>query len=309
MWSTAWNIYDDTINVSGTFSGISVARSAPIGSIIGDEKTLYINWSGYAYLYCYSNPIIVTAINTSAAAPVDVVANGYPTSAGRVFPTNIPGVGVLTRIKTFGNIKDSLFFPLNQQVPAGSYTYTPTLGVLLVKIGDIEPGTHVVKGKSSLTTLNNTFLTSDFSITLTAESCTVANAGAVTSVPMGNVSISTLHPTSKPQRFQIPLTNCATGSSLNNIVNVTFTPVNGSTIVDAVNGITGLDSTSTAKGVGVQILREDGVTAFPLGTATPAGAITRGETVLNFYARYIKTADSPQAGRANAKVNFTVSYK
>ncbi|MFG1173034.1 fimbrial protein [Erwiniaceae bacterium CAU 1747] len=309
LWLNGWSTaYDDTVPVSGTFGGITVGRDAAIGSIIGEEKILLINYSGYAYLNCYGNAILV-GNNTAAAAPVDVVAQGYPGSAGKVFPTNIPGIGVMTRIKKFGDLTNSAFFPISQSIPASKYNYTPTIGVILVKTGEIEPGVHVVKSTSSLSTLQFKFLTSDFSITVTADNCSIASPGSTISVLMGNYSISDLNPTSFSQRFQIPLTNCTTGSAMSNIANVTFTPTGGSTIADGPNGILGLDSTSKATGIGIQILKEDNVTAFPLGVVNPAGAITPGETVLQFNARYIKTNNSPQPGSANAKANFTVSYK
>ncbi|MFG1173035.1 fimbrial protein [Erwiniaceae bacterium CAU 1747] len=309
LWYSSWGSkFDDNILVSGTFGGITVERDAAVGSIIGDEKILFINQSGYAALNCL-NKAIVVGKNTFAAAPADVIAQGYPDSAGKVFPTNIPGIGVMTRIKEFGDLKDSEFFPVSQPVPSGRFYYTPTISVILVKTGDIEPGVHVVKSTSSLSTRQFTFLSSDFSITVTEDNCSIASPGSTISVPMGNYSLRSLNPASLAQRFQIPLTNCTTGSAMSNIANVTFTPTGGSTINDGPNGILGLDSTSKATGVGIQILKEDGVTAFPLGVATPAGAITPGETLLQFNARYIRTNNSPQPGSANAKADFTVSYK
>ncbi|MBN1084366.1 fimbrial protein [Erwinia aphidicola] len=71
----------------------------------------------------------------------------------------------------------------------------------------------------------------------------------------------------------------------------------------------GLDKSSKASGIGIQLLKEDGVTPFPLGTATLVGAVEKGDMTLNFNARYIKTSPKPQPGSANAKASFTVSYK
>lgn len=82
-------------------------------------------------------------------------------------------------------------------------------------------------------------------------------------------------------------------------------------IVDAGQGVLGLNSEATASGVAVQVLKQDG-TVLPLGVDVPIMPVQDGTTNLQFGARYIQTAgdaSGPQPGIANATANFTITYK
>jgi type 1 fimbria pilin len=69
---------------------------------------------------------------------------------------------------------------------------------------------------------------------------------------------------------------------------------------------------STAVGMGIQILRDDGITPVALGTEVPLVVIKpTGETVLPFTARFYQTADSAdvQGGVAKGSLGFTLTYQ
>jgi type 1 fimbria pilin len=235
----------------------------------------------------------------------------FPNAAGKVYPTNIAGIGMITKIYN-SSLNGKEYFPMSTSSAQNWYFGTfkgITLTVTLIKTGDIPPGTHVVTGTTSLSAGGQVFQTSEFKLSVFVENCAIPNKGATTQVMMDEASIINLNPTGPAQPFSIPLTNCSTGPASDNIAKVLFDGIGGSTNADASNGVLGLDKSSKASGIGIQLLKEDGVTPFPLGTATLVGAVEKGDMTLNFNARYIKTSPKPQPGSANAKASFTVSYK
>lgn len=300
--------FQESIALSRQWGTASVTRSLTVGGEVNSETQMKDgDLKGYIGVSCGSSAV-VTARITSASSPVAISVPGYPGSEGKVYSTNIPGVGMIARMK-HPNANENVYFPLSFS-PDSSLYYISGLpvGVTLVKTGEIPPGTHVVSGSISLAAGGYTFETGSFAYTIFVESCSIPNKGATSRVLMDEISIIDLNPGGPLRPFQIPLTDCATGAASKNIAKVLFNGTSGSSNLDAGNGILGLDSSSKSSGIGIQILKQDGVTPFPLGTATEAGKITSGETLLNFNARYIKTNNNPQPGSANAKANFTVSY-
>jgi len=301
----------DQVTATRTWGTRTIPLSAAIGSEILDETMLLPpeNFSDYVGMECGKSATI-TAKYTSAAAPVSGLnPPAFPNAAGKVYPTNIAGIGMITKFK-IGMIDSGEYFPTTLPMPERlGFSVGIPLGVTLIKTGDISPGSHVVTGTTSLSAGGEVFETADFKISVFVENCSIPNKGATTQVVMDEASIINLNPTGPAQPFSIPLTNCSTGPASENIANVLFDGIGGSTNADASNGVLGLDKSSKASGIGIQLLKEDGVTPFPLGTATRVGAVEKGDMTLNFNARYIKTSAKPQPGSANAKASFTVSYK
>ncbi|WP_075182831.1 fimbrial protein [Pantoea sp. 1.19] len=186
-------------------------------------------------------------------------------------------------------------------------------GVFLIKTGDVEPGPHQVTTTMELSAGGYTFLRGSMTFSVQADSCTVpADAGSKT-VNMGHVARDAIRPpgvTGAPlSAFHIPLTQCAIGSALSNMVNIKFDGAAGSASVGPEQGVLGLKNGATAQGIGIQILRENGSTPVPLGVFTPAAPVRPGEMTLDFQARYVQTQPVTLSGSANAAVNFTLSYK
>ena len=301
----------DQVAATRTWGTRTIPRSAAVGSEVLDETLLLPpeKFKDYEGLRCGKSATI-TAKYTSAAAPVSGInPPEYPNAAGKVYPTNIAGIGMITKYKIDGMDKGQ-YFPMTLPMTTDSgFRAGIPLGVTLIKTGDISPGTHVVTGTTSLSAGGEVFETSDFKLSVFVENCSIPNKGATTQVVMDEASIINLNPTGPAQPFSIPLTNCSTGPASENIAKVLFDGIGGSTNADASNGVLGLDKSSKASGIGIQLLKEDGVTPFPLGKATQVGAVEKGDMTLNFNARYIKTSAKPQPGSANAKASFTVSYK
>ncbi|WP_336797095.1 fimbrial protein [Erwinia aphidicola] len=301
----------DQVAATRTWGTRTIPRSAAVGSEVLDETLLLTpeKFKDYEGLVCAKSATI-TAKYTSAAAPVSGInPPDYPNAAGKVYPTNIAGIGMITKYKIVGMDKGQ-YFPMTLPMTTDSgFRSGIPLGVTLIKTGDISPGTHVVTGTTSLSAGGEVFETSDFKLSVFVENCSIPNKGATTQVVMDEASIINLNPTGPAQPFSIPLTNCSTGPASDNIANVLFDGIGGSSNADASNGVLGLDKSSKASGIGIQLLKEDGVTPFPLGKATQVGAVEKGDMTLNFNARYIRTSAKPQPGSANAKASFTVSYK
>ena len=105
--------------------------------------------------------------------------------------------------------------------------------------------------------------------------------------------------------FNIELQNCPAGM---NTVKYSVSPVTA--VVDASNSVVALDATSSASGVGVQLLDGAG-SVFPLNTDltfSDYNGATGGSYVIPFRARYFQTASQVSPGTANSAMTFTMTY-
>jgi major type 1 subunit fimbrin (pilin) len=137
----------------------------------------------------------------------------------------------------------------------------------------------------------------------------VACATPNVTVPLGthaNTEFSGVGPISTaPASFNISLNNCPAG-----INNVQYEIDAVTTILDANQSVVALDSASTARGVGVQLLDANG-NAMPIGTQqtlagyNPAG----GNYTIPLKARYYQTTAPVLAGTANTVMTFTMNYQ
>lgn len=114
--------------------------------------------------------------------------------------------------------------------------------------------------------------------------------------------------TSATTPFTFKLNNCDTGMTS---VSYTFKPASGITLNGSGTGqYLSLDDSSTASGVGVQVLYENG-TNVPFNTKTAFtgyNKTTGGDYTIPMKARYIRTGDI-SGGTANSAVEFTMSYE
>ncbi|HEY0506072.1 MAG TPA: fimbrial protein [Lysobacter sp.] len=108
--------------------------------------------------------------------------------------------------------------------------------------------------------------------------------------------------------FSVKLNNCPAGM---NAIKYRIDPA--TTVVDATQSVVALDATSTATGIGVQLLNGAG-TPHPLGTGTdqliPAySPTTGGSYTIPLKARYYQTDPSVTPGLANTLMTFTLTYQ
>ncbi|MBN1084362.1 hypothetical protein JNO12_04205 [Erwinia aphidicola] len=131
----------DQVIFERTWGTGTISRSAAVGSEVLDETQLYARKGGkdYTSLGCGSSATI-TAKYTSAAAPVSGLnPPAVPNAAGKVYPTNIAGIGMITQFKS-GYLDGNKYFPISI---SAKNTYFSEVGVAmavtLIKTGDIPP--------------------------------------------------------------------------------------------------------------------------------------------------------------------------
>lgn len=105
----------------------------------------------------------------------------------------------------------------------------------------------------------------------------------------------------------ISLNDCATGM---NSITYRIDPV--TTVVDAAQSVVALDASSSATGVGVQLLDSTGNQSFPLQTWTAFpdyNSAMGGSYTIPLNARYYQTGTTVSPGLANTAMTFTMQYQ
>lgn len=294
-----------------------VAKNQTPGTIIGESITLSgtgPNSSLYTSINCQNRSFFFYQRYSSFMQE----AKDYP----GIYKTNVDGIGF--KLKTSNSIfvgnnmnKWNQWYNahgcINCDLNATSSTYILEFYV----IGPVKTGTVVLNGRyvtgygddrdsGSGQTLGY------FSIIGSAEfksaSCTTPNI----TVNLNNHAASdfaSVGATSAPVPFNFEINNCDPGLTS---VSYTFQPASGVTLQGSGNNqYLTLDSSSTASGVGVQVLYEDGVTAVPFNEKTTfSGYVkaTGGSYTIPMKARYVRTGTiSP--GSANSAAEFVMAYE
>ncbi|MFS7241169.1 fimbrial protein [Serratia proteamaculans] len=138
--------------------------------------------------------------------------------------------------------------------------------------------------------------------------------GTNLSVDMGSFNKNALSgsagTTSNATKFAIKLKTCPVAYT-KATVEFDGTADSNDNKVLALTAGTGADAQAT--GVGIQLIDKDG-TVLPLKTESTSYALVSGTSVadnvnsLDFTARYVATAATVTAGKANATANFTIKY-
>ncbi|MBP1143881.1 fimbrial protein [Pseudomonas congelans] len=340
-WRTAPGMKDFRRDIGALY----VARDAKIGSVIGSVNMSAITPDPAGLeVACINDGTALLEFRAVATAPVfpgviDPI-NGEDVT-GKILQTNIPGVGVRTRLgipltPPPGGPCNNCFIPVDGDptVPyLGIHDHRPMISamrilhlrheVTLVKTGPIPSGPQLLDGgelwSGSVTPLGKIM---SFGLTGTVHQaqCSVgANAVSADPVQLGEWdSADFTGPgfTTTAVPFSIALSNCETdtapGTGFVATAHIQLDGVQGSMPVEPTNsGVFSLTSDSTAQGIGIQILKADAITPMELLTEVPLSAISPGNTVLNFHARFYQTdANSAiRPGLAKGALSFTMTYK
>ena len=158
----------------------------------------------------------------------------------------------------------------------------------------------------SVLSLNNAYAadgTISFTGKITATACSVSTSG--NSVTMGSISTNAFGSsgdTAAAKAFNIVLTGCPSDSTT---VNVRF----DGTRDTANSSILALTSgTGVASNVGIALYESDGSTLIPLNTDSAQKTLVSGNNTLPYVAKYMSTASSVGAGKADAVAYFTIIY-
>jgi type 1 fimbria pilin len=317
---------------------VYVPRDASQGSLIGTfDKFFFTNNGENLRVECLNDGN--DRLKFEATPIVPIFSGTLPPVNGEDFNGKVLNTGVNNGI----GARIKLGFPFNGQAPNNFipngppvvpftadanhqvFTAIPLTSlfneVTLVKTGPIAPGPHRFSSKlfnGSLSGLNKVF---DYELTGTViqSQCSVlANPVSADPVKLGTWPASDFtHKgfSTPPVPFHITLSDCESDPSGGNeaMANIRLDGVKGSLPVgDGSDGVFTLGDDSTAVGMGIQILREDGITPVALGTEVPLMVIKpTGETVLPFTARFYQTADSAdiRGGLAKGSLGFTVTYR
>lgn len=150
--------------------------------------------------------------------------------------------------------------------------------------------------------------TSQFNVnfTYTAPSCEVTNGSASILVEMGNQDVALFsskgsQSPAKTLRLVITCQDDTPGG-----VQVTFSGPQASGDADLL-ALTGAGNEGTASGIGVALYDQKNILQ-PLNKAGTVVPAKKGETELDFTARYKSTQDQVSAGSADAVATFSLSY-
>ena len=158
-------------------------------------------------------------------------------------------------------------------------------------------------------------LSSAVTITPKKPTCAIAPDSKLTTVPLGSVSRSDftgVGSTAGTQPFEINLkcANGATGTSLQ-----VFAVLTDRTDTNNRSNVLSLTASSSARGVGLQLLKGSTVLSYgPDSTAAnaanrwSAGSTGNGMFTIPLSARYVQTASEIETGSADAKATITFSY-
>jgi len=313
---------------------IFVPRDAPDGSVIGVERLSHRTSSiEPKSIRCDNDGSVRLTFNAQSTAPP---IGGLPTGISPLgtLQTNIPGVGV----------RFSLGFPFDG---SASNAFTPDLGdatvpfsahhhqgmgsallrfstlhsyITLIKTGPIALGAQTFDGEKELFSgrfsgIPGKSFSARLNGTVTQAHCGT-NTVSADPVQLGNwdqKDFTGISYTTTAVPFSITLSDCYADSSNVHIAtaNIRFADASAIPFVTSAPGVFGLTSDSTAKGIGIQVLKSDGSTPVELNTDVPLIPISASGTVLNFTARFYQTEPSSDVhpGIAKGALDFTLTYR
>jgi len=310
-WAVPACVYNDAFNgplnitmaVSGTYT---VPRDMPVGTVI--------------YSYPTQTPVGVTVLSCTETTGTYYVGSTTPPhgpqeATYKTYPTNIPGIGV-----RFMNPNNGSFYPQTSSYTqngwwsaiSATHEYVlqfvkvaPVTGSGIVQAADITAFTGQLNSNSGLWTylnwipagsvqfINGTCITPDVAVDL----------GQHPKTEFTGVNAKTaLVP------FTIKLNSCPAG-----MTSIKYRIDPATTVQIPAQSVVALDATSTATGVGIQLL--DGAGAVhPLGSGTDRlfsgyNPATGGDYTIPLQARYYQTSTSVTSGHANTTMTFTMTYQ
>ncbi|MFU2326194.1 fimbrial protein [Pseudomonas sp. NFX98] len=333
----SWDSTPGPLDFQADVGNVYVPRDAPVGSVIGViNKFVQTPHPGPQGITCSNDGSVVLNFNAVPIAPSDRRVHeiiGDPTG-GTVFKTNIPGVGARITLEFgFDGMAGNSFVPIGGPpiVPFDAHISRTLVSpftlsrlrskVTLVKTAMIAPGPHMLSQQifdGHFSDIGKGF-TYGIRGTVVQALCTVgANPVSVDPVPLGDWDAKDfVYPgfTTPPTSFTISLSSCIADPYDDNQAHahIRLDGANGSVPEDDGSyGVINLSPVSTAAGMGIQVLRSDGVTPVPLGTDVSFGAIEDGRNkILDFRARFYQIKDSAdiRPGKAEGALSFTITYQ
>lgn len=331
-----WDAAPGPINYQADLGTVYVPRDASVGSVIGVLDKFVISNSPGPTISCNNDGSVMLNFNAVTVAPLQRPvhsAMGGTGSSDKIFATNVPGVGARITLEAgFDGQAGNAFVPIGSPV----VPFNAQLGqnlivpfnlarlrsmVTLIKTGPIAPGPQVVNRHmfdGNFSDIGKGFGYSVNATVMQSQCAVGANPVSVDPVPLGDWQVSDFtHPgyTTAPTGFTITLSNCEADPTHANQANahIRLDGADGSLPEgDGSRGVFTLGNGSTAAGVGIQVLRGDGVTPVPLGTDVSFGPIEDGRNkTLDFSASLYQTGNVGQVtpGIARGALSFTITFQ
>lgn len=271
----------------------------------------------------WSSQTVIAIVNPSISCRnnIDTVtysSAGTYNSAYQAFSTNIPGIGLRVSLQSPG---PGSTLPYSMAVNTNQLNTSMNFSVSLIKTGPITQG-GTISGPIVQVTASNVpgvlyyvgLAGGGIVINPTIPTCSVTTPSIV--VPLGNVAQSTFKgvgTTSSAQPFNIGL-NCSGGAT--GVSATVYTTLTDQTNPSNQSSTLSLSSSSTATGVGIQVL--NGGTPISYGpdlrvigntNQWQAGLAGNSSFTIPLSARYVQTATSIKGGTANGVATFTMGYQ
>ncbi|MEG0118094.1 MAG: fimbrial protein [Pseudomonas sp.] len=287
-----------------TIPAIVIPRDAPIGTTLFSQ-TVSFPFGQYIFTNCPSG------LHEMYAR----FRNGWVPDSSGVAPTNLPGIGI--KITDYPNSQAATYYRAASSSTA-SKTYSSTseqslfvwiddgFSIQLVKTGPTSTGSLSTGTVAGLSLKNLYWMTAIQIVnggSFSTSGCTI-NTKSLT-VPLGSVKrseFSGVGSTTKTSIFNISV-DCSEST------NVTMT-LNATADSSSAPGVIAIDpsaGSTTASGVGIQLLRNNNSVVigspFYIGRASVAGG-----NRIEMGARYYQTKSTITAGQANATATFTLTY-
>lgn len=305
---------------TGTYT---IPRDAVVGTQLTPWTALQGNstsvWTACQY---NANSWYGPPLRATLASSGSVVVGGI---TYRAYQTNLAGVGLIMGAK--GAVPTgwaSLVAPVNVSWGAGigwssagsgnTASFGFAMQFAFVKTGVITGGVVTVSGLAAqagidISPYTNPSHIADINLTGSATFVVLACTTPDVTVPMGphpKSEFSGTGSTTTAVNFNIALNACPAGM---NSIQYQIDPV--TSVISNGQSVVALDNSSSAAGVGVQLLDGTGA-AFPLSTQnTFSGynAGTGGSYTIPMRARYYQTSATVSPGPANTSMTFTMTYQ
>ncbi|WP_235186609.1 fimbrial protein [Dyella japonica] len=329
-------------------ASVAVPRDTPIGTALTGwiSSPTSTNW----YTNCQTGPASAVSNSPKGLAYQAVGLSGSGktyTNSGVIYSlweTGVPGVGMAvsyevysnaycggTGWQSWGDLKPgggNSFGGGVQQAISGWSTYAPCgwanteaspmnmgggIRAMLVTTGPVSPGVTNAGTLVQAAGFNNYAINTDWPFVTFAFTSTQITVLACTTpdvtVPLGahsRTELTGLNTFTAATSFNVSLNSCPASM---NTIQYRIDPV--TTVLNSAQSVVALDGSSSATGVGVQLLDGNGA-VMPLATyKTFSGysKTTGGSYTIPFKARYYQTAATVGPGTANSAMTFTMLYQ
>jgi type 1 fimbria pilin len=326
---------------------LHIPQDAPVGTIIGGQtfraEGIPVPFSIYI---CDNNsangPMVRITYNAYNVAPLATLEGGLPRvplpfPEEKIIRTNIPGVGASIKMERWIGAAGDLEYNFWLQDPEARVPFTATRNhfslsptrvpshiyyVSLVKTGTIPAGLHsfdpnyqiiradIMHPLPGLDTVLNFRLSGD----LISSGCQTATDPVTPNpVDLGEFDVKDFEQAnsgSTPIRFDLNLVDCQPPSQGTvPRVHVQMDPDNGSTTLDAANGLFSTGSGTTGSGVAFQLLKQDAIAAMPLNTKVPIMTLPTGSMKVPFNVRLVKHNGAVVPGTLTGALRFLRTYE